>query len=149
MMQREDHRTDDEQSRSDDAGPYAARRVGDARRFHRGSPDARLSIRETRDRLNVSFFPFVLEDVKRLRRFGQESDVNERRSARENGATAFDPDVEKDISGARENEVGRQAEQPEKDALRPASAPLRLEGSCDHFSRCSCDNARQTFARRS
>src|SRR5436190_1087921 len=40
--------------------------------------------------------PFELEDIKRLRRFGKKRHVNERRLARENGAPAFDADVEKD-----------------------------------------------------
>ena len=41
---------------------------------------------------------------------------------RENGAAAFDADVEKDVGRAREDEIGRQPEEPEDDALDPANA---------------------------
>ena len=119
--QREHHRSDDEQRRADNAGPYAAGGIRDAVRFHfrpgmRNFPIAKLAIAQRQ------FFPFVIENIKRLRRLGQERDINEGRARRKNGATAFDSDVEKDVGGTRKDEVGRQAQYPKDDTLNPANA---------------------------
>ena len=68
-------------------------------------------------------FSFKLEDVKRLRRFGQKRQVNERRLARENGASAFDADVEKDDGGGDEHEIGGDSKKPKRGPLQHASPP--------------------------
>ena len=67
-------------------------------------------------------FPFVVEDVERLGRLGQKRKIDEGRSGCENGPAPFDADIEKDVGRAGEDQIGREPEEPEDDALSEADA---------------------------
>ena len=88
----------------------------------------------------------VIEDVKCLRRLGQKREVDEGRSRGENGAAPFDADVEKDVGRTGEDEIGRQTEQPENNALDSAH-PTRVGSNGDHITQCSSGTGPRIFAR--
>ena len=128
MTEREHHRADHEQRRADDAGPDAARGIGDAGRLHLNArmfafPGAKLPVAQ---RL---LFSFVVEDVERLGRLGQKGKVDEGRRGRENGPAPFDADIEKDVGRAGEDEIGGEPEEPEDGALEDGGRGERWKAS--------------------
>ena len=60
----------------------------------------------------LHFFALIVEDVERLRRLGEKFHIDERRVIGENRPASFDRDIEKDVGGAREHEIGGEAKQP-------------------------------------
>src|SRR5205809_5266936 len=118
--QRENHRTDDKQGGTDNAGPDPTGGVGHTGRlyFHwmLRFPGAKFAIAQG------VFFSFVIENEKGLRPLREEGDVDEWSVRREKSAAAFDSDVEEDIGRRCQNGVGSEAKQPERRCLGDAVA---------------------------
>src|SRR5438094_5229084 len=93
--ERENHRTNDQQSGANNAGPDPAGGVGHTGRLHfhwmLRFPGAKFSITQG------VFFPFVIEDEKGLRPLGEERDIDEWRARGEKSTAAFDSDIEEDV----------------------------------------------------
>src|SRR6266576_5721708 len=113
--QRENHRADDQQTGTDDAGPNPAGGVGHTSRLHFHwmfrFPGAKFSIAQG------VFFSFVIENEKGLRPLGEEGDVDEWRVRGEKGAAALYSDSEEDVGRRRQNGVGGEPKQPECSCL--------------------------------
>jgi hypothetical protein len=80
----------------------------------------------------LHFFALILEDIERLRRLGQKFHVDERRVIREHRPASLYRDVEKDVGGAREHEIGSETKSPKHESLDKAAAAIG-RGS-DHLS---------------
>src|SRR5947207_1897488 len=116
--ERENHRTDDQQGGTNNAGPDPAGRVCDTghRYIHwmLGLPGAKFSIAQS------IFFPFVFENEKSLRSLREEWDADERSVRGEKCPAAFDSNVEKDVGRGCQNGIGGEAKQPERSCLGDA-----------------------------
>src|SRR5436190_21072385 len=118
--QRKNHRTDDKQGGTDNAGPDPSGGVGHASRFYfhwmLHFPGTEFSIAQG------VFFPFVIENEKGLRPLREEGYVDEWSVRREKSAAAFDSDIEEDIGRRCKDGVGSEAKQPERRCLSDAVA---------------------------
>src|SRR5207302_4344396 len=118
--ERENHRADDQQGGTDNAGPDPTGGVGHTGRlyFHwmLRFPGAKFAIAQG------VFFSFVIENEKGLRPLREEGDVDEWSVGGEKSTAAFNSDIEKDVGRRRQNGVGGEPKQPECSCLGDAVA---------------------------